>query len=141
MRDEFYLGVSGVEACRDCHSCRGLATGGAVCRGQGGGYPPDAGDVRRELRTYIDGVEAACGCKSIIYAGNDIYDRYLRGYYDDCDLWISCRKWPAWIEWSQGGWTIWQYSDVGLVPGTANVDGHVDLDVLAEGLTVDDLLM
>lgn len=103
--------------------------------------PPQAEDVRRELRSFVETVEAACGHKPLIYAGNDVYDLYLKGYFDDCDLWISCRKWPAWVEWPQGGWTIWQYSDVGEVKGAANAQGHVDLDVLAAGLSVDDLLM
>lgn len=103
--------------------------------------PPKAEDVQRELRTFVDAVEAACGHKPLIYTGNDVYDRYLRGSFDDCDLWISCRKWPARVEWSHGGWIIWQYSDVGEVAGAANEAGHVDLDVLAEGVTVDDLLM
>lgn len=103
--------------------------------------PPSAKDVRRELRAFVDNVEAACGHKPLIYAGNDIYDHYLRGYFDDCELWIACRKWPAWVEWPQGGWTIWQYSDTGELTGAANEAGHVDLDVLAEGVTVDDLLM
>lgn len=103
--------------------------------------PPRAEDVRRELRTFVDAVEAACGHKPLIYTGNDIYDLYLKGYFDDCDLWISSRKWPAWVEWPQGGWTIWQYSDVGKVAGAANEAGHVDLDVLAAGVSVDDLLM
>jgi lysozyme len=103
--------------------------------------PPAAEDVRRELRAFVDAVEAACGHKPLIYVGNDIYDRYLRGSFDDCDLWVSCRKWPVWFEWPQGGWTIWQYSDVGELAGAANDAGHVDLDVLAEGAKVDDLLM
>ena len=103
--------------------------------------PPQAEDVHRELRAFVDGIEAACGHKPLIYAGNDIYDRYLRGHFDDCDLWISCRRWPAWMEWPQGGWNIWQYSDVGEVTGAANEEGHVDLDVLAEGVSVEDLLM
>ena len=103
--------------------------------------PPDAEDVRRELRAFVDAVEAACGSKPLIYVGNDLYDLYLRGYFDDCDLWISCRKWPAWVEWPQGGWTVWQYSGVGEVPGAANDAGYVDLDVLVEGVTVEDLLL
>ena len=101
--------------------------------------PPEAEDVRRELRAFVDDVGAACGEKPLIYAGNDIYDRYLRGYFDDCELWIACRKWPAWVEWPQGGWTIWQYSDTGELAGASNEAGHVDLDVLAEGVTVEDL--
>lgn len=103
--------------------------------------PPDAEDVRRELRAFVDAVWAACGCKPVIYAGSDVYNLYLRGYFDDCDLWIVCRKWPAWVEWPQGGWTIWQYSDVGQLSGAANARGHVDLDVLAAGRSVDDLLI
>ena len=103
--------------------------------------PPEAEDVRRELKAFVEAVEAACGHKPLIYAGNDIYDRYLRGHFDDYDLWISCRKWPAWVEWPQGGWTIWQYSDVGKVSGASNATGHVDLDVLAKDTTVEDLLM
>ena len=103
--------------------------------------PPQAEDVRRELRIFVEAVEAACGHKPLIYAGKDMYDRYLRGSFDDCDLWISCRKWPAWVEWPQGGWAVWQYSDVGEVAGSANAAGHVDLDVLAKGLSVESLLM
>ena len=103
--------------------------------------PPEAEDVRRELRAFVDAVEGACGQKPLIYVGNDLYDPYLRGHFDDCGLWISCRKWPAWVEWPQGGWTIWQYSDVGKVAGCANAEGYVDLDVLAEGASVEDLLM
>lgn len=103
--------------------------------------PPQAEDVRRELKAFLDAVGDACGYKPIIYTGNDIYDCYLRGYFDDYDLWISCRKWPAWVEWPQGRWTIWQYSDVGKVAGSANEAGYVDLDVLAKGVSVEDLLM
>ena len=36
---------------------------------------------------------------------------------------------------------VWQYSDVGKVAGAANEAGYVDLDVLAEGHTINDLLM
>lgn len=103
--------------------------------------PPQVEDVQRELKAFLEAVEAACGKKPLIYTGNDIYDRYLRGRFDDYDLWISCRKWPSWVEWPQGNWTIWQYSDVGKVSGAANDTGHVDLDVLAKDVTVDDLLM
>ena len=103
--------------------------------------PPRAGDVRRELKAFLEAVETACGHKPLIYVGNDIYDRYLRGHFDDYGLWISCRKWPAWVEWPYGGWVVWQYSDVGKVTGAANGDGHVDLDVLAKDTSVDDLLM
>ena len=102
---------------------------------------PRADDVRRELRALVDAIEDACDHKPLIYAGNDIYNLYLRGYFDDCDLWVSCRKWPVWVEWPQGGWTVWQYNDVGVVPGAANDAGHVDLDVLADGLSIEDLLM
>lgn len=103
--------------------------------------PPATEDVRHELRVFVDAVEAACGQKPLIYAGNDIYDRYLRDSFDDCGLWISCRKWPAWVEWPHGGWVIWQYSDVGEVAGAANATGHVDLDVLSEDTSVENLLM
>lgn len=65
--------------------------------------PPEAEGVRRELRAFVEDVESACGEKPLIYVGNDIYDRYLRGYFDDCDLWIACRKWPAWVEWLASG--------------------------------------
>ena len=103
--------------------------------------PPEAEDVRRELRAFVDAVEVACGHKPLIYTGNDIYDRYLRGYFDDSELWVSSRKWPVWVEWPQGGWTVWQYSDEGEVAGAANEAGHVDLNVLAEGTSVGDLLI
>ena len=59
---------------------------------------PQVEDVRRELKAFLDAAEMACGHKPLIYVGNDIYHRFLRGHFDDCGLWISCRKWPAWIE-------------------------------------------
>ena len=65
--------------------------------------PPQADDVRRELKVFLEAVETACGYKPPIYTDNDIYDCYLRGHFDEHELWISCRKWPAWVERPQGG--------------------------------------
>lgn len=55
-------------------------------------------------------------------------------------MWAVSAYLPVGIAW-EIPWTIWQYSIRGSIDGIGNDEGHVDLDVLASGMTVDDLMM
>ena len=67
-------------------------------------------------------------------------DAFLLDAFDGYHFWCRSVLFPPFF----GGWrswTVWQYSDVGEVAGAANDSGYVDLDVLAGGVSVEDLLM
>jgi len=62
------------------------------------------------------------GIDVILYTNKDGYERFVRGNFDDYPLWLSSFSTPA----SDIGWTIWQHSHAGSVPGIA---GSTDLNV------------
>lgn len=101
--------------------------------------PPDAGTVRAELHAFVDAVEESCGVRPIIYTESGIYNEYLAGEFDEYRIWAASLYQPAFMSWGSREWAIWQYSNRGRIDGVGNMEGHVDLDVLAEGVTVEDL--
>lgn len=62
------------------------------------------------------------GREVIIYTNKNGYYRFVRGHFDDVDLWICSFTKPAMSENSR--WTIWQHSHVSQVDG---VKGPVDM--------------
>lgn len=103
--------------------------------------PPETEDVLRELSAFIDAVEEGCGARPVVYAEAGLYRRYgLAGELGGCRVWACSTRLPAFVEWG-GSWSIWQYSSRGRIPGVGNDDGHVDLDVLARGVEIDDLIV
>ena len=45
--------------------------------------PPEKEDVIRELRIYLEILEDEYGVKPLIYTRSDIYDKYLKGEFDE----------------------------------------------------------
>ena len=102
--------------------------------------PPDIKAVQSELHAFLDTVEAACGAKPIIYVEAGLYDRYILGEFEGYRIWVGSLYQPVIMSWgSRGDWAIWQYSNRRRISGAGNMDGHVDMDVLADGITVEDL--
>lgn len=103
------------------------------------GDPPDEATLLRELHAFMDAVEGRCGVKPIIYAQSGIYGRYrLAEEFPDHLVWASSLSKPVFVDW-RVPWTIWQYSNRGEIAGIGNLSGHVDLNVLAEGVSVADI--
>lgn len=63
------------------------------------------------------------GREPIIYTNKRGYSRFVRGRFDDVDLWICSFTSPAMAEGAR--WTIWQHSHEGQVDG---ILGPVDLN-------------
>lgn len=101
--------------------------------------PPATEDVRAELHAFLDAVEAACGARPIIYVGAGMYRDYLGEEFDGYRIWAASLYQPAFMSWGTHEWAIWQYSNRGRIDGVGNMDGHIDMDVLANGTSVDDL--
>ncbi|EFH80554.1 GH25 family lysozyme [Ktedonobacter racemifer] len=86
---------------------------------------PDHAIMLQEIKVFLDRIEAYYGVKPIIYTDHTRYDEYIKGNFTNYAIWIHDILIPA--QWSQrNGWTFWQYSNRGHIPG---VPGFVDLNV------------
>ena len=102
--------------------------------------PPEAEDVRRELKIYLELLEKAYGVKPLIYTRSDVYDRYLKGELDEYRKWISSLYTP--INWNyKDDWYIWQYLNRGELQGYTGGEKYIDLNVLSKDKKLEDLVI
>jgi lysozyme len=85
----------------------------------------DVAELRREVRQWLELVQAHYGVPPILYSNYGFYRRYLAGHFDDFPLWLAHYEvdrpaLPA------TRWIIWQHSDEAYVPG---IRGTVDFNV------------
>jgi lysozyme len=72
--------------------------------------------LRKNVKEFLDAVEAYYGVKPIIYTNVDFYNHYLKGEFDDYPLWVAHylqRNQPR----IQRDWIFWQHSEQGRVNG------------------------
>ncbi len=68
--------------------------------------PPKKEDVIRELKIFLEMVEKEYGVKPLIYTRTDIYNKYLKGEFDEYKKWISSFYTP--LSWNyKDDWYIW----------------------------------
>ena len=102
--------------------------------------PPEKDDVIRELRIYLEMIEEEYGIKPLIYTRSDIYDKYLKGEFDEYIKWISSLYTP--ISWNyKDDWYIWQYLNRGELEGYTGGEKYIDLNVLNEDKALEDLIV
>lgn len=89
--------------------------------------PPDAARVRPELEAMIDALTAHYGVKPILYSTLRAYERYLKGAFEDCDLWIRSVYFPP----VGVKWTFWQYTDRARLNGYSGEESRIDLNVFS----------
>ena len=85
----------------------------------------DVAELRREVRQWLELVQAHYQARPILYSNYAFYRRYLAGHFDDYPLWLAHYEverpsLPA------ERWIIWQHSDEAYVPG---IRGMVDFNV------------
>ncbi|MBC8054164.1 MAG: glycoside hydrolase family 25 protein [Sphingobacteriaceae bacterium] len=85
-----------------------------------------ASKMREELKEYVRYIENKTGVKPIIYTGLSFYNDYLRGYFDDCPLWIAHYYKAKLKIAAETKWHFWQHSDKARVNGISHV---VDFNV------------
>lgn len=86
---------------------------------------PPAAAVEREVRAFVDAVEARFGQTMLLYVGADFERRYDAGQRLGRPAWRRrLLRRPA------GSWVVWQANTYARVTG---IRGDVDLDVLREG--------
>ena len=102
--------------------------------------PPEKDDVIRELRIYLEMIEEEYGIKPLIYTRSDIYDKYLKGEFDEYKKWISSLYTP--ISWNyKDDWYIWQYLNRGELEGYTGGERYIDLNVLNKDKALEDLIV
>jgi lysozyme len=82
--------------------------------------------LQRDLKVWLQRVEAHYGVKPILYASYKFKTDYLNdSIFNTYPYWIA-HYYVDSVEY-QGDWKFWQHTDVGTLPG---IKGHVDLNVL-----------
>jgi len=71
-------------------------------------------------------MEIRYGVKPIIYTGQNFYNRFLAGQFDDHPLWLARYDVDEPVTVCGRTYTFWQYTDRGRLPG---IHGNVDRNV------------
>lgn len=102
--------------------------------------PPKKEDVVRELKIFLELVEKEYGVKPLIYTRSDIYDKYLKGEFDEYKKWISSLYTP--LSWNyKDDWYIWQYLNRGELKGYTGGEKYIDLNILNKDKNIEDLIV
>ncbi|MCF6231521.1 MAG: glycoside hydrolase family 25 protein [Rhodobacteraceae bacterium] len=87
---------------------------------------PEGAKIRAEARRFLDILEAHYGRRPVVYTTVDFFRETGIGRLGGTEFWLrSVAGHPSKV-YPGAGWTFWQYSGTGLVPG---IDGKVDLNV------------
>jgi lysozyme len=88
-------------------------------------YRPPPEVVRAEAKTFMDILEAHYGQRPVIYTDPGFFERNELIRFAGEEVWLrSTSAYPT-DRYGVAGWTFWQYSATGIVPG---VSGEVDLN-------------
>lgn len=87
--------------------------------------PPDVSTTEKELRVLLETLEDYYKVKPVIYATERTYRDYLKGKFDDYDIWIR----NVYFRPLHGNWKFWQYSCTGELKGYIGKEKYVDLNV------------
>jgi lysozyme len=83
--------------------------------------------IRREVKEWLDALEARYSVKPIIYTNVDFYNHFLKGYFDDYPLWVAHYLQPHKPR-IKRDWVFWQHSERGRVNG---ISSKVDFNVFS----------
>jgi len=102
--------------------------------------PPPKEDVIFELKIYLEMIEKEYGVKPLIYTRPDIYDKFIKGEFDEYKKWISSLYMP--LRWKyKDDWHIWQYLNRGELKGYTGGEKYIDLNVLNKEKQLEDLIV
>ncbi len=87
------------------------------------GVPTDV--LQREVKAWLDALEAHYNVRPIIYTNVDFYEHYLKGPFDAYPLWVAHYLQLHHPRITRN-WTFWQHSEMGHVNG---IYSRVDFNV------------
>ncbi|WP_253932177.1 glycoside hydrolase family 25 protein [Lewinella sp. W8] len=83
-------------------------------------------DLVTSVKQWLKMAELHYGVKPILYTGQNFYNRYLAGQFDEYPLWIARYDAEEPVTVCGRDYQFWQYTDEGQLPG---VVGDVDRNV------------
>ena len=102
--------------------------------------PPEKTEVVKELKMYLEMIENEYGVKPFIYTRSDIYEKYIKGEFDDYKKWMSSVYTP--LGWNyKDDWDIWQYLNREELEGYTGGEKYIDLNVLNKDKELEDLII
>ena len=87
----------------------------------------DKEEIRTQLQSLLDELEAYYGCKPVIYTTMTAYRNLLCGEFEEYPLWIRNVYYQPVL--SGRNWSFWQYNDKGILEGYSGEEKYIDLDV------------
>ena len=95
-------------------------------------------ELRRRLRQFLKGVEDYYGVKPLIYTGQNFFNKYLSGHFDDYLFMIA--KYSEGIPQLNGNprFALWQFSASGRVKG---INGPVDQSCFVDDYGLRDIII
>ncbi len=79
---------------------------------------PERSKVHRDMKTFLDEMEAHYGKRPVIYSSVDFHRDRLVGAFKGEQFWLrSVASFPNNIYEQRNDWTFWQYTAEGRVPG------------------------
>ncbi len=97
----------------------------------------DRQGLKANVLAIISLMEEHYGRKPLLYVNAHVYNDYFHPEAADCELWIPNYSRKPVLKGDERPF-LWQYSETGRLEG---IDEYVDLDCLANGMTVERLLM
>lgn len=89
---------------------------------------PPAAEVQRQMRIWLDIVEAHYGQRPIIYTAPDFYETNRLGAFSGYEFWLRSTARNVSEVYPGQSWRFWQYSATGRIAGIA---GDVDLNAFS----------
>ena len=81
--------------------------------------------LRKQMKIWLQKVEASTGVTPIIYSNVDFYEKYLAGYFDEYPFWAAHYLQPGKPRIGRN-WVFWQHNEGGRVNGIlSKVDFNV----------------
>lgn len=88
--------------------------------------PPEPQEVREQLQKMLDRIEDYYQTVPVIYSTEEVWNRYLKGHFDEYPLWIrNVYREPKIKE----PWTFWQYTNRARLDGYSGEETYIDLNV------------
>jgi len=84
--------------------------------------------IRSEARAYLSAVARHYGKQPILYTTPDFFHDNDMGQLSGVTFWLRSTAAPVGETYPRQGWTFWQYSGTGQVPG---IGGKVDLNAFS----------
>ncbi|MDE6103900.1 MAG: hypothetical protein K2F60_05185, partial [Oscillospiraceae bacterium] len=93
-----------------------------------GSDPPEEQETRNNLKKMIEALYDYYGLMPVIYVTDVTYERYIKGCFEDNDIWIRSIFTKAELS-DKRTWKFWQYCNKGRLDGYDGDEQYIDLNV------------